>query len=107
MSDDNDKGRGKLSSPLALIIAVILLLFGYVALLHPRRGDWIFALIFGWTFLVSIALIVWAVKPGKQGKPPLIGNPTLSMVAGVSSGIIAAIALVAQLRDRPSATPDP
>jgi hypothetical protein len=97
MSEVKKSGRAPLSSVFALIGAIALLTF--VIAVTPQDASSHEILILVWAAGLAVALLIWAARalPGKVGVH-WIGHPTLGMIAGVSGGTIAAVALVLSLQ---------
>ena len=83
--------RAAFSSILALVAALTLCVFTTGAFFIVSSLHWSMWLVVAWSYAISIALAVWAVRDWCNIH--WIGNPTLSMVAGASGSSIAAVAL--------------
>jgi hypothetical protein len=92
MAEKKSSERAPLSSLFALLGAAALLSF--VALVWPDQTSLPEKIIYVWAGGLALGLVIWSGRalPGRFSIH-WIGNPTLGMVAGVSGGTIAAVAL--------------
>jgi hypothetical protein len=100
-SDEKDgQDRAVLSSPFALVSGIVLLVFivgELLAFSHGRSGhnsvigNWPLLGVLLWGVMCAFGLVIWSLRTvfGFHW----IGNPTLSMVGGVSGVILTAVAL--------------
>lgn len=88
--------RASGSSGFAAIAGVLVIVFAVAAWWgEVRPSHWSHALLIAWAGLLGVGLVFWSVRD--VAGVHWIGNPTLNMVAGVSGGAIAAIALASAL----------
>lgn len=91
MATTGNGDRATFSSILALVAAATLAAFTWGSISSVSSLHWSMWLVVGWSYAMSIALAVWALRDWLGIH--WIGNPTLSMVAGASGSSIAAVAL--------------
>jgi cell shape-determining protein MreC len=91
----NKGGRAVLSSIFAFIVAVTLIVFVLGVSKTTSFQHWSLTLIVVWAILLALGMVLWASRDWTGVH--LVGNPTLGMIAGVSGGIIAAVALAFSL----------
>lgn len=87
--------RAPVSSVFAAVAGVTVVAFVWgVWVSGPPLRHWSHWVMLIWAGMLGVGLLIWAGRalPGRAGIH-WIGNPTLSMVAGVSGGAIAAVAL--------------
>jgi len=88
----SENDRAPVSSGFAAIAGLTVAGFVWgVWAAGPPLEHWSHGLMLVWAAMLAVGLLIWAARP--YAGIHWIGNPTLSMVAGVSGGAIAAVAL--------------
>ena len=96
-----DEKRAPLSSPAALVSGLILLAFLFgecrsFVLSRSTPDAWPLYVIFAWGAMFSIGLVIWSFRG--WFRIHWIGNPTLTVIGGVSGAIITAVTLAIALQ---------